>query len=66
MNFPIETEAELKPCPFCGGEPKLYHKGKNGRVIKCTSCHIKIEQKVLRMTTEWLEVKMIEDWNNRI
>lgn len=61
----IETEIKLKPCPFCGGEAQMEWYGKNGRTIKCTKCLIQKKQKVLRFTVEWLEEKLIKDWNTR-
>ena len=29
----------LKPCPFCGGEAKLYTKALNGAFVMCKTCH---------------------------
>lgn len=57
---------QLKPCPFCGGKAELKQKGGNGFVVKCTGCHIQLTQKVLRKPLEWLEVKMIGRWNERV
>ena len=31
--------AELKPCPFCGGEASLYVDGLNGSFVMCRKCH---------------------------
>lgn len=55
---------ELKPCPFCGAEPKMIQI-KNGFMIKCPSCLIQKRQKVLRLSLEWLSGEMIKDWNTR-
>lgn len=30
--------AELKPCPFCGGEPRLFVNG--GVRVLCTRCYV--------------------------
>jgi Lar family restriction alleviation protein len=57
--------SELKPCPFCGGEAELKQTGRKGLTIKCKSCQIKLHQKVLNLSLEWLEPKMIESWNKR-
>lgn len=65
MSYPIETKTELKPCPFCGGKPILTYYGPDGRLIKCTKCLIQKRQKVLRFSIEWLEEKLIQDWNTR-
>ncbi len=57
---------DLLGCPFCGGEAELKQTGRNKITIKCKSCLVKMEQKVLRQSLEWLEKKMIESWNKRI
>lgn len=56
----------LKPCPFCGGRAKEGHKGGNGWVIMCESCTVRMDQRTIRHTVEWLREKMIEDWNRRV
>ena len=61
----IETSTKLKDCPFCGGEAVMTFNGANGRVIKCKSCQVKMQQKVLKQTIEWLEIEMVKDWNKR-
>ena len=61
--------AELKPCPFCGGEaeivPHRFYNERHGRFetqnygVECSSCH----------TSGWLwwetEQRAIEAWNRR-
>ena len=53
--------AELKPCPFCGGEPFIYFSGSssNGSFaeIICKSCKCQ--------TDRLPESKAIEAWNRR-
>ena len=56
---------ELSPCPFCGGPVSMRPYKNNGFVIQCRSCAVKREQRVLRQSVEWLETRMIEDWNRR-
>ena len=62
----IEIKKEIKDCPLCGGKPQMKWKGKNGRILRCIKCHFGITQKVIRFTTDWLENKLIEDWNRRM
>jgi hypothetical protein len=57
---------ELKPCPFCGCDPKLTYEGKNGIRIKCTGCGMGIKQKVLERSLDWLEGVIVKAWNNRV
>lgn len=57
---------ELKPCPFCGADAEMKPYTSKGIEIRCMKCHIGRRQKVLRLSIEWLEVKMVEDWNKRV
>lgn len=57
---------KLKPCPFCGGESELEQTGRNQLTIKCKKCLVKMVQKVLRQSLDWLEKKMIKNWNIRV
>lgn len=34
----------LKPCPFCGGEPELWHNKAWDYVVRCTSCGARTRQ----------------------
>ncbi len=61
----IETGTRLDNCPFCGGKAVMTFNGSNGRTIKCTGCLVKMQQKVLVKSIEWLEHEMIKDWNKR-
>lgn len=60
-----ETAKPLKPCPFCGSEPEIRPYSSQGIEIRCKKCLFKKQQKVLHKSVEWLEGKMIEDWNSR-
>ena len=34
-------EAELKPCPFCGGEPILIKNGVGNYQVACDNCEVR-------------------------
>lgn len=57
---------KLKPCPFCGGEAEITQTGRLKLYLRCKSCRIGLQQKVLRKSLEWLENEMIKDWNKRM
>lgn len=57
--------SELKTCPFCGGEAEIKPYTSRGLIIRCKSCLMGLRQKTLYQTTEWLELKLIENWNKR-
>ena len=62
--------AELLDCPFCGSEPICYLQGNNHTpkrsiTVKCPKCLISRTTGVIKQSTEWLEEKAIELWNNR-
>lgn len=53
---------ELKPCPFCGGEPFMVGAEIDGRehyIVKCTACHS--TSGVMQMNRS----KAAEAWNRR-
>lgn len=57
-----ESDARLKPCPFCGGQPKMEILGGEGspyRVIRCTRCKCDLYYQ----PTEEMAVKK---WNSRM
>lgn len=56
---------QLKPCPFCGGDPVLKQYREDGLEIKCSSCYSGRQQRWMYKGRDWLEVKMIEKWNER-
>lgn len=63
MNF---SDVQLKPCPFCGGSAEFKQTGSHKLMVRCKSCHIGIQQKVLRYSLEWLRDTLTENWNRRV
>lgn len=62
--------SELKPCPFCGGEPVLTQHGNNdtrkrGTEIKCPACFVVHKVYAIRNTLDWTTEQAIERWNAR-
>ena len=60
----------LLPCPFCGGEPKILHKGNDHTksrsvTIKCGCCRVERTDSALRNSMDWLENMAIKQWNTR-
>jgi Lar family restriction alleviation protein len=54
----IDSKApELKPCPFCGGEPRYYAPGPIDHHIECVECYADIHRDT--------EAEAIEAWNTR-
>ena len=59
---------ELKPCPFCGGEAKLYNQkvvgGYDYSYVQCKKCHI--QTACYDISTDYCSSEMAtEDWNRR-
>ena len=58
------TEPKLKPCPFCGGEAKVYRRIFDWETwdykVECSKCHC--------AATENYDTKQeaIEEWNTRV
>lgn len=43
----------------------MTQRGSSELTIKCSSCTVKMVQRVLRYSIEWLEERMIDSWNTR-
>jgi len=61
---------ELKPCPFCGGQPELHLIGNERSrtrkiIIKCTKCRIMRTDAAIKNSISWLEDIAIKNWNTR-
>jgi transcription elongation factor Elf1 len=56
----------IRKCPFCGSDAELLQTGKNKMKIRCKLCHIGLEQKVLRLSMDWLAKSLIITWNKRV
>ena len=48
-----------KPCPFCGGESKLFETGYSSWIVACTNC-------CCRTHDEDTEESAVEIWNRRV
>lgn len=60
------NQDHLKPCPFCGGQAEIKQTGKSKMKIFCKSCHFGLQQRVLRLSMEWLEKTLRNSWNMRV
>lgn len=68
-NYDTELP-ELLECPFCGGKPVAHLIGndytkKRSITIKCPKCLVEKTTGAIIQSTEWLEEKAIQLWNNR-
>ena len=66
----IMEEAELLPCPFCGGEPEKLWIGndftkKRSVNIKCTKCFTEQRTSTIRFDHAQCDKWAIEKWNER-
>lgn len=65
---------KLKPCPFCGGEPKTMVKSNANTIItvsiRCKKCHAEIHDSVIDLcdldTMQRAINNVIGAWNRRI
>ena len=70
----IQMSEELKPCPFCGGEPKTTVESKANTIITvsicCKKCHAEIHDSVIDLcdldTMQRAINNVIGAWNRRI
>jgi len=58
--------AELKKCPFCGGEPNLFNNYLTVAVIQCKNCKAVMETYKAGMTLREAEIETARKWNNRV
>lgn len=60
--------AELKKCPFCGGEAKITCESSYGGIetISCKKCHVDIRRLWCEGTPLESEVNVLAAWNNRV
>lgn len=68
-----KTAEELKPCPFCGGQPQITVRGndytkKRLVEIECTNklCRTKQVTGAIHNSLEWCNEVAIKKWNKRI
>lgn len=55
---------ELKPCPFCGGKPRLFVS--NGVRVICSKCYASTKVLTDRMENDSNATeRVIEAWNRR-
>lgn len=54
--------AELKPCPFCGGE--VEETGGSCNKVKCRKCGTSVALKTAWNTNAYIEA--VEAWNRRV
>ena len=62
---------ELKPCPFCGGEPTVTYIGNEHTKIRfikiqCSGCRFERTDSALKFGFEWLDGIASAAWNRRI
>lgn len=63
--------AELKQCPFCGGEPELIEIGNNWTkkrsvTVKCPTCRIQLTYAGILRSIDWLTDTAVNGWNRRV
>ena len=58
--------AELKPCPFCGGEAALEHssEGRGYSYVRCKKCHVRGVSYCMKFDKSSYD-EAIEAWNRR-
>ena len=66
-NYDTSLE-ELNNCPFCGGRPYWFYRGRRQYqiTIGCRNCNLTMTQSSLRFSLDWLMKIMLDRWNRRI
>lgn len=55
---------ELKPCPFCGGEPIMVKTQKCGRYVMCLTCEVQtVEYETDYIGSAYDKARSV--WNSR-
>lgn len=63
MSKEVQVETVLLPCPFCGGQPKVFYElhDLDDYVVQCSSCGASSCPVGIRYDKDLA----VQDWNNR-
>ena len=63
------SEIKLKPCPFCGGEAKVFAYSDGGICVKCMNCYCQTfatsDWNIANAKEKSAYEKIVEAWNRR-
>ena len=61
---------DLKPCPFCGGEAKVFACDNGGICVKCMECCCQTQAStdfcISHAKVESAFEKIVSEWNRRV